>query len=59
MTTTPVAPVGPRFVALTMNVTVVPTAGVALSTVLVTAMSAAGRPFTSTADESLLASGSG
>ena len=27
MTTTPVAPVGPRFVAVTVKVTVVPTAG--------------------------------
>ena len=59
MTTTPVAPVGPRFVAVTMNVTVVPTVGVALSTVFVTAMSAAGWPFTTAAATLLLASGSG
>ena len=42
MTTTPVARVGPAFVAVTVNVTVLPTSGAALSTVLVTAMSAAG-----------------
>ena len=59
VTTTPVAGLGPLLATVTVNVTLSPTDGAGLSTVVFTPTSALAAPFTIAAAELLLSTGSG